>query len=241
MTHPSWPSNTWQIYSSDYDTHASYYGVKSACEPVHAQMNLPDYSLAVINTTRQERRNLALTSRVFSLDGGLLAHRSDKVNAPANATTTLSSLNRAPIDLAALLSRYELVLVVLTLDEPGEPRVSENIYWQGRDEVSQQKLNSLPRQSLTVTAHATRQGEQTVVSVELENPGSVPALAAKLTAVDNDGKRVLPVLYSDNYITVLPGEPRRVRVACPAGAQCSRIQIRGWNVEPTTVSVVGSL
>jgi hypothetical protein len=239
MTHPSWPSNTWQIYSSDYDTHASYYGVKSACEPVHAQMNLPDYSLAVVNTTRQERRNLALASRIFSLDGRLLAHRSDKVNAPANATTTLSSLNRAPTDLAALLSRYELVLVVLTLDEPGEPRVSENIYWQGRDELSQQKLNSLPHQSLTVTAHAARQGEQTVVSVELENPGTVPALAAKLTAVDNDGKRVLPVLYGDNYITVLPGEPRKVDIRCPAGAQCSRIQIRGWNVEPTTVSVGG--
>ncbi len=41
MTHPAWPSNTWQIYSSDYDTQASYYGVKSACEPLHAQMNLP--------------------------------------------------------------------------------------------------------------------------------------------------------------------------------------------------------
>ena len=30
MTHPAWPSNHWQIYSSDYDTQASYYGVKSA-------------------------------------------------------------------------------------------------------------------------------------------------------------------------------------------------------------------
>jgi hypothetical protein len=90
-----------------------------------------------------------------------------------------------------------------------------------------------------VTAHAARQGEQTVVSVELENPGTVPALAAKLTAVDNDGKRVLPVLYSDNYITVLPGEPRKVDIRCPAGAQCSRIQIRGWNVEPTIVNIGG--
>jgi hypothetical protein len=26
MTHPAWPSNHWQIYSSDYDTQASYYG-----------------------------------------------------------------------------------------------------------------------------------------------------------------------------------------------------------------------
>jgi hypothetical protein len=38
MTHPSWPSNTWQIYSSDYDTAAAYYAVKKACEPLHAQL-----------------------------------------------------------------------------------------------------------------------------------------------------------------------------------------------------------
>jgi hypothetical protein len=129
------------------------------------------------------------------------------------------------------------VLVVLTLDEPGGSRISENIYWQGRDEASQRKLNSLARQNLMVSAHAVQQAGQTVVSVELENHGSVPALAAKLTAVDGEGKRVLPVLYSDNYVTVLPGEPRKVDIRCPAVARCSRIQVRGWNVEPAAVSI----
>jgi hypothetical protein len=197
-------------------------------------MNLPDYTLAVINTTRQDRRNLTLTSRIFSLDGHVLAHRSDKVNAAANATTNLK-----PLNLAAVLPQNDLVLVVLTLDGPGGVRVSENIYWQGRDAASQQKLNSLARQALTVTAHAARQQGQTVVSVELRNRGSVPALAAKLTAVDTGGKRVLPILYSDNYVTVMPGEPRRVEIRCPADSRCARIQIRGWNVEPATVSVEG--
>jgi len=131
------------------------------------------------------------------------------------------------------------VLVVLTLDEPGGVRLSENIYWQGRDEASQQELNSLARQNLSMTAHAARRSDETVVSVELQNRGSVPALAAKLTAVDNDGNRVLPVLYSDNYVTVMPGEPRRVEIRCPSGSHCSRIQIRGWNVEPATVNVDG--
>ncbi len=41
MTHPAWPSNTWQIYSWDYDTHAAYYGAKKAAEPLHVQLNLP--------------------------------------------------------------------------------------------------------------------------------------------------------------------------------------------------------
>ena len=64
-------------------------------------------------------------------------------------------------------------------------------------------------------------------------------LAAKLTAAGRQGNRVLPVLYTGNYVTVMPGEPRRVDIRCPAGAECSRIQIRGWNAEPATISIAG--
>jgi hypothetical protein len=60
-----------------------------------------------------------------------------------------------------------------------------------------------------------------------------------LTAVDQGGNRALPVLYSDNCVTVLPGERRRVDIRYPAGSQCSRIRIRDWNVEPDTVSSGG--
>ena len=42
MTQPAWPSTMWQILSSDYDTQASFYGVKKGSEPIHVQLNLPD-------------------------------------------------------------------------------------------------------------------------------------------------------------------------------------------------------
>ena len=45
MTQPAWPSNMWQILSSDYDTQASFYGVKKACEPVHVQLDLSNYNV----------------------------------------------------------------------------------------------------------------------------------------------------------------------------------------------------
>ena len=51
MTQPAWPSNTWQILSSDYDTQASFYGVKKACEPLHVQLDLSNYQVAIVNTT----------------------------------------------------------------------------------------------------------------------------------------------------------------------------------------------
>jgi Exo-beta-D-glucosaminidase Ig-fold domain/Concanavalin A-like lectin/glucanases superfamily/Glycosyl hydrolases family 2/Glycosyl hydrolases family 2, sugar binding domain/Glycosyl hydrolases family 2, TIM barrel domain len=234
MTHPAWPSNHWEIYSSDYDTQASYYGVKSACEPVHAQMNLPDYRLAVVNTTRAAHRGLTLTSRVFALDGRLLAKHASHVSAAANSTLTLPSINLAPA-----LAAEDLVLVVLTLDDAHGQRLSQNTYWQGRDDHSQQKLNALAPQNLSVTTHTVPRGMGTLVSVTLENKGTAPALATKLTVVDANGKRVLPVLYSDNYVSLLPHEPRTVEIVCPTGGQCSNIQLRGWNVVPVSVPIKG--
>ncbi|MEG8055009.1 glycoside hydrolase family 2 TIM barrel-domain containing protein [Sphingomonas aerolata] len=49
MTQPAWPSSAWQIFSSDYDTHAAFYGTKKASEPVHVQMNLPDHKVVLVN------------------------------------------------------------------------------------------------------------------------------------------------------------------------------------------------
>ena len=110
MTHPAWPSNHWQIYSSDYDTQASYYGVKTATEPLHVQMNLPDFGLAVVNTTLAPRRGLTVTSRVIGLDDRLLATRTDRLSAPANQVTDLP-----PLPLAPILAREGVVLVDLAL------------------------------------------------------------------------------------------------------------------------------
>ncbi|HEX8894822.1 MAG TPA: glycoside hydrolase family 2 TIM barrel-domain containing protein, partial [Terriglobales bacterium] len=60
MTQPAWPSTMWQILSSDYDTQASFYGVKKACEPVHVQLDLSDYSVAVVNTTMMEQPGVTI-------------------------------------------------------------------------------------------------------------------------------------------------------------------------------------
>jgi hypothetical protein len=41
----------------------------------------------------------------------------------------------------------------------------------------------------------------------------------------------------DNYLTLLPHEPRKVDIRCPAGGHCSQIQLRGWNVVPAAVNI----
>jgi Exo-beta-D-glucosaminidase Ig-fold domain/Concanavalin A-like lectin/glucanases superfamily/Glycosyl hydrolases family 2/Glycosyl hydrolases family 2, sugar binding domain len=230
MTHPSWPSNTWQIYSSDYDTAAAYYAVKKACEPVHVQMNLPDFKLAIANTSQTAREHLTLRSRILTLDNHLLAERIDTVNAAANSVLTLPQL-----DLARWFKQQPLLLVKLSLTDSHGTLLSDNLYWQGKDAASQQRLNELSPQpvSMTAVAHGTR------VSVTLKNQGSAAVLSAKITVLDAAGTRVLPVYYDDNYIGLLPGESRRIDVQCPQQSGiCAKVALRGWDVQPQSVDVL---
>ena len=53
MSHPAWPSMTWQTYTFDYETPGSYYGVRKAQEPIHVQMNLPDDKIIILSDSPQ--------------------------------------------------------------------------------------------------------------------------------------------------------------------------------------------
>lgn len=237
MTHPAWPSNHWQIYSHDYDTHAAFYGVKKAVEPVHVQMNLPDYSVTVVNSTREAREGLKLELRVFTLDGVQLFDRLLPVDAKANDMTPLGELG-----IAERIAKEGMVLVALRLRDRAGNLLSDNTYWQGKDDESHQKLNSLPQQALDIKAAAQTIDNDRVVFVRLVNPGKTPALAAKLTLVDAKGQRILPALYSDNYVTVLPGEPRTITIRYPPGlGNTASIRLRGWNVKPVTGRVASTV
>ena len=230
MTHPSWPSNHWQMYSADYDTHASYYGVKSATEPLHAQMNLPDFALAVVNTTRADRKGLVLTARVTDLTGKALATRTLRFDALANRTTTLAAL-----PLPEIFKGAPVVLVELELKDARAEVLSRNLYWQGARDEDLKALNGLPIGKLNVRSARADDGD---VRVTLENAGTAPLLAAKLTLLDAAGARVLPAYYSDNYVSLLPGERRVVTIRTEVGAaRADRIAVRGWNVAPDEIRI----
>jgi hypothetical protein len=74
----------------------------------------------------------------------------------------------------------------------------------------------------------------THIQVELKNTGPEAALQNKLTLIDGaSGERILPAYYSDNYVSLLPGESRTIEIDCPAGnADGSQLALtlRGFNL-----------
>jgi glycosyl hydrolase family 2/Ig-like domain-containing protein/concanavalin A-like lectin/glucanase superfamily protein len=234
MTQPAWPSSAWQIFSSDYDTHGSFYGVKTASQPVHVQMNLPDFKVIAVNNLRTPLSGASVAATVQALDGRVLAEPKATVSAEPGQTTEAFTLPLGP-----LLAEHGLVLVSLELRDGSGAVLSRNDYWQGRDDAAYQALNTLPAAPLTLKAAARRDGAETITAVDVTNPARTSALAVKLTLFDAKGAQVLPAYFSDNYISLQPGETRRVEIRYPAATLKGpgSVAARGWNVKPATARV----
>jgi exo-1,4-beta-D-glucosaminidase len=96
-------------------------------------------------------------------------------------------------------------------------------------------LKQLPKVKLKLTSRSERQGDEEVTSVILRNPSKNLAFFVRLK-VDKGkgGEEILPVLWEDNYFSLMPGEIREITATYHAndlGGVNPVVEIRGWNVE----------
>jgi hypothetical protein len=234
MTQPAWPSTEWQIYSHDYDTHAAYYGVKLAGEPIHIQLDLPNYEIAIINNTTAALPHLNVHAQVFDLSSKLLFERTLTVDAAANSANNILRLA-----LEDLFAANPVLFVKLTLTDANNKQLSQNFYWLAAHDSDYRKLNDLAAVTLQASASEQRADSEDHIAVTLKNPSQTTALTIKLTLLDGpNGPRILPAYYSDNYISLLPNEQRTLQIAYPASAAHAHpvIALRGWNITPATIT-----
>jgi hypothetical protein len=230
MTQPAWPSMEWNFLSWDYDTQSSFYGTQKACEPIHAQLNLADDAVDLINLGAA--RSLKVETRVVSLDGKTLSDQTNQIEAAADARTSVGKP-----DLDKLAGAHTVFVVLNVSGTNGEP-ISNNLYWWAEHEATLRELNSMPQVKLTASASVAPSGSERKVTVRIENSTTTPALMIKLTLNDAAaGERILPAYYSENYASLLPGEARTITIDFPAGQSKPSIGIRGWNIVTQTVAV----
>ena len=237
MTQPAWPSTQWQIFSHDYDTHGSFYGVKKASEPVHVQMNLPAHNVAIINNTLVPLTNVTVTAQVFDIRSKPLLDRTATLTAAANAETPALAM-----ELQTALEAAGTVLIKLELKDSAGKLLSDNFYWLAAKKSDYRRMNEMPAVGLTATAKISAvNGSERHATITLVNSGTDAAVATKLTLKDaTTGLRILPAYYSDNYVSLLPGATKTIDIAYPttSAAAMMKVDLRGWNVTPASIALV---
>jgi beta-mannosidase len=235
MSNPAQPSFTWQIYSYDLEPFATYFAVRAACESVHVMLDQSDDHVRVINHLPTATGPLRVRRRVVDLDGRVRSDDTVAVNAPAGATTDLGAL-----PFPATLSTVHFV--ALTLMDARGAVLSKNVYWRnGAAENDFRALDSLPPVTLDAALQHTRSASIDRFVLRLHNPTTHVALMAHAQLRDErTGERILPVRYSDNYITLMPGERADIAIEADAprlAGRRARIVVDGWNVTVRATSV----
>ena len=227
MSHPCWPSFVWQTYDYYFEPTAAYFGAKKASEPLHIQWNPSADTIEVVNYSGGVARGLTARVEVLNLDGAVKWEKTAMVESAEDSTVS-------PIKMEYPSGLTAVHFIRLKLTRGGDT-VSENFYWRGVEDGNYRALRDLPKVKLEATTRVERQGARWLLTTELHNVAAQPALMVRLKAVrEKRGDRILPALYSDNYIALMPGERRTIRTEL-AGAdtrgESPRMVVEGFNVD----------
>ena len=246
MLNNAWPSMIWHLYDYYLRPAGGYFGAKSAMEALHPIYGYDDHSIWVVSSQYVDAKGLKLTTKLYNLDMTEKFSHDDSIDAPADSTAKLFPLP----DVQDLSPVYFLVL---RLEDSTGKLVGSNFYWLSTkpETIDWAKstwymtptesfadytaLSQLPKVKLTVDERTERKGDDSITHLTIKNPSKSLAFFVRLKVNKGErGDEILPVVWEDNYISLLPGETREVgatyRVS-ELGTAKPVVEVSGWNVQ----------
>ena len=253
MLNNAWPSLHWHLYDYFLNPAGAYFGAKVANEPVHIQYSYDTRAVMLVNHTLTREHGLRATIRVHNLDGTVPYERHlQGIDLAGNSTRQLAMLP-APVGVSPTY------FIELELTSADGKTVSRNVYWLSTqtDELDWAHSNwyltpvtryaeltplqSLPTATSEIQATVRHDGTEDVATVTLKVPPSSKTVALfqhLLIRRTAGGEPVAPILWSDNDITLWPGESVTLTAHFAApGGETPVVEVSGWNVPTQSIPV----
>jgi exo-1,4-beta-D-glucosaminidase len=243
MLNNAWPSLIWHLYDWYLRPGGGYFGTKKACEPLHVQYSYDDRSVVVVNSLDRAFTGHKVTARVYTLS---LKERFAKT---APVTIAADGVARV-FTIPALRGLSDAYFLRLSLKDSAGKLVSDNFYWLStKPDVSDwSKTNGrytpiqsyadftalarLPRTSVTLRSRSEVVGADEVERITVQNTGKALAFFLRVS-VEADGRDVAPVIWSDNYMSLMPAERRELTATVhrrDLRGAAAKVRVSGWNV-----------
>jgi mannosylglycoprotein endo-beta-mannosidase len=219
----------------------------------------PCNALQIVNTTGNPLTGVSIKASVWELDGTCPFQTTFKQQlAPPHKT--VKAFHLSYLDSISANSVY---FVLLKLLKDINEQVSRNFYWlhkPGSDFSALEGDFKNTKVPVTVSAVSIQDGDLLRISAQLTNvsdqarlqndlpcseffkrsrPGVAFWLHFSVLNKEQDGeddKRILPVRYSNNFISLLPGEIADVQISFRiAKGVVPRVLLQGWNIDEVEV------
>ena len=245
MLNNSWPSLIWHLYDYYLVPGGGFYGTKKAMEPLHVQYDYADHSVAVVNDTYEDHPGMKVIAKIYNLQGKELASHEEKVNVLADTSVKVFDLPKAEGLAMTFFTKLQMF-------DPSGKLVSDNFYWlSAKEDTLDWKrrqdtvytpqsefgdltgLEELPNVDVSLTESYEQKPGKAKVDVTLKNTGKAVAFMVHARLVDAKDDEIVPVFWSDNYVSLLPGESRTIsaefRGTVPT-EKAPSLRVDGWNV-----------
>jgi exo-1,4-beta-D-glucosaminidase len=258
MLNNAWPSLIWHLWDYYLQPAGGYYGVKKACEPIHVMYSYDDRSVDVVNSTYVPALNLFVTANVFDSQSRLRYSFTAPVQLPPDSVEKAGAFPEKAFALESPIYFVELVLKdqfgkIIDTNFYWLP-VKKNVYdWSAEDNdaftpvKSYEDLSILaslaPVGKLAIDAVIDKSSNIPVVHVKLQNPSGRSAFQVRLVVHrKGEDSAILPVLWGDNYVSLLPGETREIdapflspEALAPAISAEAELTVTSWNSDRQTI------
>jgi len=251
MLNNAWPSLIWHLYDYYLVPAGGYFGTKKALEPVHVQFSFDDASVAVVNSTYDSFSGMAVSAKIYGLDAKEMSSKTAKLDvaadssakaldmpAPADVTTTYF-LKLELRDAAGKLVSDNFYWLSKKLDTLDWGKKKDTVYTPQKDFADLTGLTQLPQVSLSASVVSHSADGRATSSVTVKNPSASVAFMVHVKVTrGSGGDEIAPVLWSDNYFSLLPGEQRTVAATYDTSSLDGKEPVAvvdGFNVAVTTV------
>lgn len=219
MLNSAWPEMYWQLYDWYLNPNGAFYGTKNACRPLNIIYNYGDKQIYLSNELATDSL-LNAQIQLFDINSNLITKKEIQLNAKKESVEKIFTFDasEAPSDV------YFLSLKLLN-DQKEE--VVNNFYWLSKkddkldyensewfytpplENASFFQLKEYEPAQITSDWKSSINGNETTTSVTLKNPTDKIAFFIEMKMIDKQsGETVLPVIWSDNYVTLLPNETK---------------------------------
>lgn len=213
------PGIYWQLYDYYKQPNAAYYGVKKANIPVQL---IYDYYQKAVFAVNETMNAVSLNASMKLLIGGESAEETKQIEIAPGTVVKVFDI-KTNHDAAAFL--------FLKLSDHKRSLVATNEYFipSGYDTydwdkttwintpitqyISYAMLDDLCTSNCELKVQPSADGDY---EVTVSNPTDKVALMIRLTAKNSKGQLICPIFWSDNYLTLAPGETRIVTCKMPS-------------------------